>query len=361
MGTTLMLERYAELRAEMESECRRDDVLARAGLTTAEWSEAQRAWLDKMGNELARSQFELTNRYSQAFLDRQRALRAAAARGSLEPKSPTSLRADPDPPMNPSAIVAQPAGPAPDRFPSRSSPDLSEEAVAAMMAVPDDIAGSTTLPLPSEQHRRAAVASLPFRAGAPSAPPASHAASPRLAPGGFRGDATQPPALFEEARRAAMSPLPFQPSAAQPETRMSEEPGQAKPPIAQPNGAISSGETTALTSFVQRSREQKNSVLPFEAASSTPREGGAKEPVQLVSSGGGACRLTIEQFASLSAEIAAAPKAAPQVRVRYGLDEASYTAEMAAWQRQWSADKELFERFAGLYQTYREWLAKTKP
>lgn len=74
--------------------------------------------------------------------------------------------------------------------------------------------------------------------------------------------------------------------------------------------------------------------------------------------GASTCRLTIEQFASLSAEVAINPGAAAQVRGRYGLDEMSHMAESGVWHRRFSADKELFTRYSALYQSYREWLAK---
>src|SRR5580700_598553 len=77
MGTPLTVDRCAEMRAEMEAGWLRDEVLARAGLTVDEWTEAQRAWLEKMGAEIDRGRFELTTRYSQAFLDRQRAIAAS--------------------------------------------------------------------------------------------------------------------------------------------------------------------------------------------------------------------------------------------------------------------------------------------
>jgi len=75
--------------------------------------------------------------------------------------------------------------------------------------------------------------------------------------------------------------------------------------------------------------------------------------------GASTCRLTIEQFASLSAEIAITPGASAQVRARYGLDEMSHMAESGVWHRRFSVDKELFTRYSALYQSYREWLTKT--
>src|SRR4051812_32423869 len=87
-GNSVTIERYAELRAEIEAGRLRDDVLARAGLDVDAWMAAQRAWLDAMGAEIARGRFELTNRYTQVFLERQRALKSAdaVARANTAPR-----------------------------------------------------------------------------------------------------------------------------------------------------------------------------------------------------------------------------------------------------------------------------------
>jgi hypothetical protein len=72
-----------------------------------------------------------------------------------------------------------------------------------------------------------------------------------------------------------------------------------------------------------------------------------------------ATRFSLEQFASLSAEIAVTPAAVAQVRGRYGLDDASHRAEAEEWGRRFSADKELFARYGALFQSYRDWLARS--
>jgi hypothetical protein len=62
------IERFAALRAEMEAGALRDEVLRREGLEPEVWIDAQRTWLAKMGDELDRGRFELTNRYGAAFM-----------------------------------------------------------------------------------------------------------------------------------------------------------------------------------------------------------------------------------------------------------------------------------------------------
>ncbi|XYH94179.1 hypothetical protein ACMHYB_41025 [Sorangium sp. So ce1128] len=156
MGTALTLDRYAEMRAQMEAGRLRDEVLARAGLTVDEWTAAQREWLERMGTELEHGSFELTNRYTQAFLEHQRAILAASPPVSAPPVSP---------PPGPARAMLTPTAPAP----RRSAPP-----------------GSTgTAPLPDLP---ALVAALPFVPGAmPAAPPPAAPAPRRRAPPGLTG------------------------------------------------------------------------------------------------------------------------------------------------------------------------------
>lgn len=69
-------------------------------------------------------------------------------------------------------------------------------------------------------------------------------------------------------------------------------------------------------------------------------------------------RLTIEQFASLAAEMALSKGALPETQARYGLTEATYKVEAAVWQQRFAASPALHQRWVTLYQTYRDWLAK---
>ncbi|MEZ4296125.1 MAG: hypothetical protein R3B70_14225 [Polyangiaceae bacterium] len=74
MGTTgaaITIERFAEMRAEMEAGKLRDDVLARHDVGADAWTAAQRSFLSEMKEELTRGRFELSNRYTSAFLSRQ--------------------------------------------------------------------------------------------------------------------------------------------------------------------------------------------------------------------------------------------------------------------------------------------------
>jgi hypothetical protein len=74
----LTIERYAEMRADMDAGKRRDEVLAFSGLSVDAWTTQQSSWLQKMGAELEGGRFELSNRYTRAFLERQDELRKRA-------------------------------------------------------------------------------------------------------------------------------------------------------------------------------------------------------------------------------------------------------------------------------------------
>ncbi|MCK6587704.1 MAG: hypothetical protein L6Q76_08980, partial [Polyangiaceae bacterium] len=100
-------------------------------------------------------------------------------------------------------------------------------------------------------------------------------------------------------------------------------------------------------------------VVPFKAAvppAAPSQPAGLAVPAVL---GANASRLTLEQYASMSAEVAISPGTSAAVRARYGLDENAYIAETGFWQRRFSADKDLFTRYSALYQSYREWFSRS--
>jgi hypothetical protein len=142
MGTSLTVERYAEMRAEMEAGRLRDEVLARAGVGSEEWIEAQRDWLQKMGSEIEVGRFELSSRYSRAFLERQQAIAAASA------PEPTTRRAErlPAPVQGPLPVAVPPqpplplAAPAQMTFPSAAAPRAPLPLAAAPQPEPPRIA-----------------------------------------------------------------------------------------------------------------------------------------------------------------------------------------------------------------------------
>lgn len=171
----LTLERFAELRAEMDTGELRDDVLRRERLSPEAWVAAQKTWLEKMGGEIERGRFELTNRYSAAFVARQ---------GSLSRAKPEPTAAVPSAAL-PAAKTTSPAEPAaPTAAPDRRAAlpsylQAAAEAAAAVPLAPPPPAAATPPPPRQRSPLQATAmamdlpvrASLPFQAGAPAAPP----------------------------------------------------------------------------------------------------------------------------------------------------------------------------------------------
>lgn len=93
--------------------------------------------------------------------------------------------------------------------------------------------------------------------------------------------------------------------------------------------------------------------LPFQPA---PGSGG----VGPGSGGVGPVRLTLEQFAQLSAELAAAPAAQAAITARYGLEPGAPAIEHQAWSQRFALDRGLYERFCVLYKHYAAWLASPR-
>lgn len=172
MSTVVTLDRYAGMRAEMDAGMLRDDVLARAGITTDDWTAAQHEWLDKMGKELERDRFELTNRYTQAFMERLRALTELAA---------TERQTLPAP-AKPAKAASQSA-PVDEEEPD---PDTSDFGPQRPELPPHSLPSPRSEPSPWMQHARSETAGRtaqqPSYVTAPTPPAAAPAPSPPVLP-----------------------------------------------------------------------------------------------------------------------------------------------------------------------------------
>ena len=151
MATPMTLEGCAELRAEMEAGQLRDEVLARAALSVEAWTAAQTEWLDRMGAEMERGRFELTNRYSHAFLERQRALHASTVKVIEAPTAPM-------PPLH-AAPVAAPSPAVVAELPSFLLP--------ASPSLPEPVAAPLPMPAPVPQRPPSALSGSSMRVVAP--------------------------------------------------------------------------------------------------------------------------------------------------------------------------------------------------
>lgn len=410
----LDLERFAALSADIEAGTARDEVIAREGLTVAAWTRAQESWLGKMAEEAGRKRFELTNRYNTAFVAQRRSHDGAARRASKSKGARVeAAKVAPVPPPIASApafvaavpppIAAAPAYVAP---PSIAAAPAVVTPAPAYVARPPRPAPTTSMPA-TEASPVAAAPALPFAVASAGAPPVIVASAPPPPLRENLGETTAAPMTSPFASK----PLPFTKSsmsldtgerqrpsslpAATPFDRPSAPPAPPAPtPKFDPNAVMDlSGTVSAeLLSPVGVALPFRDSAgrppppapppppgkalqdLPFRAsapaaappvvASAPPSAVHAPPPAAHAPPVAApvaprAVRFTLEQFTSLTAEIAVAPATVAQVRGRYGLDEASHRAEAEEWGRRFAADKELFARYSALFQIYRDWLSRS--
>lgn len=328
-----------------------------------------------------------------------------------QPAAPVAPAAPPMPPVP--AMSAMPTAfpfraPAPAAAPAPAPAPVPAPIPAPIpapvpVATPETNApGSAVVTSPSLlEPIEPAPSSISFAATPGGSPPAPRGGTMLMPPGSPAGAAmpttTAAPALVSSASPAPGSGtgLPFTPATpmSAPQTLMSAASPLRIPPPPSPSsshsvtGALGAGPPSQTLppaqlpppqAPLQAPPQAPPQAFPFRAGQQTPgtfpaaaeQTGSRAAPnaattlsntgVTLPASlGASTPRLTLEQFASLSAEMAVSPGAAAQVRARYGLDELSHTAEQGIWQRRFSADRDLFTRYSALFQSYREWLSKT--
>lgn len=449
-GEPIPIEHYARMRAEMDAGVLRDDVLARAGVSVEAWTTAQRAWLERMGSELERGRFELTQRYSQAFVERQRELARASAPRVAEPgHAPTE-----NVPASPSApavadVVAIAPGPAPvaplaaagsaASSPWAQTPPLTASApnavpkqdlartagvdfaavrAAALPFMHRASSTSTASPSPPSLEAQVAerapsqpdsqnaapkarpkfelggttavdaaalqAAALPFMRGATGAVPLKAEPAPldpasapgTPAPPGAPGIPAQPVApappiavskarpKFElggtsavDAEALRVAALPFMRNAsgaaaasAGPAAPSSPAPSGAAAPVRAPQPTSSTSSALGATSALPPNlAELARSVLPFAGESKpAPAPSPATRPTEL----------TLEQYASLCAELAAAPAESDAVFGRYGLHAPEVRAEVdRVWKERLRSNPSDYARWLDHYQRRQAQLA----
>jgi hypothetical protein len=333
MATSLSLDRYAEVQAELAAGGLRDDVLARAGLSIEEWASAH-DWLDRMASELTLGAFELTNRYTQVFLERQRALAASAQRAPAPKHAPASLTRT----MMGSSLPKEPALP------------FSPDSPAAELAVePPKMPAVHRTPAPLTGTSMASITpkgpALPFAPGraatAPSAPAVSPAPPPLDVPSGppIRVHAADPSPwgadvagtfLGEAARFRPV--LPFDPNAAP------SAPVPADAPLRVRAGSELGGTLDATVA-------PTGPPVPFK-----PRAREAPPPAGI----------SLEQYASLLVELAVEPAKAGEILRRYRITAEQRRAIDEHWQGRMAADPKTCITFERAYAAYRAWYLTTR-
>lgn len=382
MGTPLTLERCAEMRAEMEAGRLREEVLTQAGITSEDWTDSQRGWLEKMGAELERSRFELTNRYSQAYLERQRALTAVATPAVVveaqRPPETAPLPLIALPPISPPPVAPPPTQPSPLAAAAPSPwaaplPATVPPSAHAPQAASHETAMPTASPLrPPLPFRPAAAAPSHVAAQIPPAPP-SRPEMPVPRP---------PSANLGATTAAAISPfaavLPFGPDAASSPIPVNVPtlPKPAAPPLARPAvlpkatpppRIVTSPAPAAapmLDGTVMGAISPFGPTLPF-ASAPAPAPVPAPIPPPRTSAPGLAApavpeSLTLEQHASLCAEIAFNPAHTDRTLGVYRVSPERKAELDQHWQGRLAAEPALGVKWREAYQLYFAFLSSAR-
>jgi hypothetical protein len=354
----VLLEGYAHLRAEMEGGRPRDEVLAGAGVTIDDWMATQRTWLESMGAELDRGRFELTNRYTKAFLERQRELQALVRKKA----DPIAIEPAPAPEEQPMLLAKEAPLPTVDELPRFPDPEWPETTRSPDPATETQFLPSLTLkkaPLPFVPPPEEAPPAKAVASGGPGAPPV---------PWG-RTDPTSTGVLDPAMIRAA---LPFRRDLQESSPQIAPEDDTDLPPPDDGTATLPFGFTAAHLPSAARSV-----VPPAEGAITTPipplRPKGPELPFRPASAQhpGPAPTtppapppaLTIEQYASLCAELAASPHQADAIFRRYGLESARERLDVdLGWQERLRRAPDEHRAWQNLYNRYHAyWVEQARP
>lgn len=330
MGNPIVtLERFAAMRAEMEAGALRDDVLRRDDLDPDAWIEAQKGWLARMGEELGRGRFELTNRYGAAFMGHLRTI--VVEPPAKEPDAAPSVT-DSTPAVAPGGdwrgspvpLTSGPEMRAAEGIPSYLSAERVEPPAPPRMSNRADVTSDALPAIPAEDP-------LPFVKPAPGAPPVVQRKSldrPE-APADSKPPSTLP-MNRDTGRMQAMAKekpiLPFKQAAPASERRAggSRGPKSRRLDAARSPASDAAGPTGAKGPAV----DEKVDTLPI---------------------------LTIEQYASLTVDLMLDPVRAPETLRRYHLTEAQRALLDASWKARLAVNASARTGFDAACAAYRAW------
>ncbi|WP_437305632.1 hypothetical protein [Sorangium sp. So ce388] len=297
----LTLERYGELSAHLRRFPRsaRAEVLARLKIADADWEAAVCGWTDALAEESADGGEALSNRFCQAF---------AAAEARLKREQPTLASLGP--------------------LPAEAPPEVSPRTPPAQGAVPPGMRHFTSLRETVEASPRTSHGpALPFAPRAPAGP----REVPR-APAGPRNVEDRSPS-FAESERAPPPPA-----------RSAFPPG----------GRTADVSTAVASALGQRNplpfnATPKGAALPADVRPGTARAA-ASQPVSTAS----AAALSLEQHASMCAEIAVAPGKIVEILARYGLTEATRAQADEHWRARIAQEARAWEAWQRAYTLHRD-------
>ncbi len=391
MGTSITIERFAEIRAEMETGKLREEALLHHHVGVEEWTAASREFLMAMKDELSAGRFELSNRYSTAFLTKQKALsekntkteknaapRAAPLQKVESPAPPALSENNTQRPTYEIAASAPAAFTAPGPVEVRIVPKARPATVAFAMptgpATPfqegDSQTGlanalrhaeettskekSTPLPI-GATHDEIDISAIrrsvtPFAGGSatPSNPsPASNPAEPQAAlPAQVSSSPREPQAYGGVAEAGATAEVDIKALMKDVLVFNSSKPSEKSAPIATsaPTSApAKTGLTFTGTTDVDISAIAR-SALAF----------GTEKPTQQVAAA--VPTLTVQQYASMCVDIELNPKDATAILAKYGTNDAGRRVLDIGWSRIFAEQPARKKAFDEAKVAYRTWL-----
>jgi len=268
------------------------------------------------------------------------------------------------------AVAAATGSPGPKPSQTPSTPPANPNLLSTM-AVNLGSVGSNTSATPFAKAPPSGPASTPPAARPTHATPFTRAPEPLESLEGDDDDAPRTMMLTEEAAKLLSKDIPM--SARPGVVAIAAAAAGSAPPKPSRPGDLGGDETLPPTAAIPALRAP-GAGLPFQRGQSPTRQTGSGLPVPTTPTQmaaitppqvpaaptGGAKIFSLNQFASLTAEIAVYPDRTADIRQRYGVTEALHLAESKRWTEEFATNTELRQRYFGLVQTYREYLQKQK-
>ena len=313
----LSLARSAEINAELRvlGRARTAEILSRAGVRADDWENANASWKAAIDADFD-GKAGLLLAFATRFRETRKRLSSAPASGGAETPGPV-----------PEVDAGVPT--------YRLAPPLTSPAPIAAAGSP----WSSFAAPPSLDIRSAVSTLLPIEPGK-SATQASASTSNRLA-GTTEFDV----------RRLLPTVLPFDPaSASAPRAAFEEQPERRERNPVRVQSELGGTADLDIHHIVSK-------LLPFGARAAPTLESSRPAPAPPPVGAPELPSLTLGQYASLTAEIAASPERAAETRAKYGVPtEQAYRGLNTLWEQRFAENSALQERWIRLVGEYRAWL-----
>lgn len=323
MGTGRDIEAFADLRAAMEAGESRDRVLERAGMTSTQWVALQRRWLRALALEADRGGSSLLKRYERRMASSEPEVPApvvvpeAAPAPRPPPPAPVQLPSEPVAPTAPSG----PSPWAPVPAPPATTPDATQfvQAVEVKPATPFGGGAGGSRPAPAAE--AVAAEGAVMAGGTAFVAPVTDEELGLNTP--LQGSVDETAAISGLKLGDLAAAMPFDGSASVDAPAVAHD-------VQNEQAALAGG-----TAFV-------GALTDADLATAHPSE-----------------TLSLEQYASLVADLAVRADARGATLARYGLDEAAFVSTKASFNRRFAQDPALHGAFRRAYDAYSQWLGRS--